>query len=100
MTWGQGGNRAYRRARAQVLERDGHQCQLRYPGCVHTATEADHRTNIASIGINRTDVINPDDMQAVCRPCHLIKTRHENLATNPRRHPRRITRPKQPHPGD
>ena len=36
-----------------ALERDGHQCQLGYPGCLGEATEVDHIVNIATTGIAR-----------------------------------------------
>lgn len=100
MTWGQGSSRAYRKARAQVLERDERRCQLRYSVCIGIASEVDHITNLATLGRNRTDVIDTNDWQAVCPPCHRIKTRIENGDTNPRWHPRRAVRPQQPHPGD
>ncbi|GLE59550.1 hypothetical protein NJBCHELONAE_48630 [Mycobacteroides chelonae] len=79
MPYGQGGSRAWRRVRTKVLERDSHHCQLNYPGCTGRATQVDHKTNLAALGIPRNDprALNPDDCQAVCEWCHTEKTRRE-----------------------
>ena len=56
--------------RPQALARDGHQCQLRYPGlCVGTATEVDHIVEVADGG--------PDELsnaRSACSPCHRRRT--------------------------
>lgn len=95
-SWGQGSTRASRRARAAALDRDGHQCQLKYDGCTRTATEADHVISITAIGQRRADATNPDDLQAACTHCHGIKTRRQAAAAKGYR----SRRPKSPHPGN
>lgn len=53
--------------RRAVLERDGHVCQLAYPGaCIHTATEVDH--------IHGDDNHDPSALRAVCTPCHQARS--------------------------
>lgn len=92
-TYGQGGSTAWRKTRQAVLERDKYRCQLRYDGCLGHATECDHTINLASVGTPRRDAINPDDCQAVCRPCHAEKTKQE------RRAGKRRPKPAPKHPG-
>jgi 5-methylcytosine-specific restriction protein A len=93
-TYGQGSTRAWRKVRVTVLQRDKYQCQLRYTGCAGHATEVDHITNLATTHTARRDAIEPDECQAVCKPCHDVKTAQE------RRRPR-VTwlRPAERHPG-
>lgn len=90
-TTGQGSTRQWRKTRLLVLDRDRYVCQLHYDGCTQHATEVDHRTNIAALGIPRRDATDPDDLQAVCHGCHEIKTRAEAR--------RRPPRPPERHPG-
>ncbi|WP_071929098.1 HNH endonuclease signature motif containing protein [Nocardia mangyaensis] len=75
--WGSGaartGTREHQTWRAAVLERDSHRCQLRYTGCIGTATHADHVTPIAEGGA--TDEL--ANGQAACRPCHSKKSSAE-----------------------
>ena len=92
--WGKGnprtGTTAHRERRARVLTRDNYQCQLRYSGCIGTATIADHTTALA-LGGTDTDTA----MQAACKPCHDRKSSREghlaqgHTPANPtqRRHP-------------
>jgi 5-methylcytosine-specific restriction endonuclease McrA len=43
MPWaGKGSTRRWRTHRANVLDRDGHLCQLQLPGCTLHATQAHH----------------------------------------------------------
>lgn len=67
--------------RTEVLKRDKGICQLKYEGCTHRATQADHTINVKSDG-DRYDVNNG---QAVCTPCHDKKTRRESIAGKIRR---------------
>lgn len=78
--------------RRSILDRDGGVCQLGYPGCAVTATEADHIIPVAEGGTD--DEANG---QAVCPPCHRRKTAEE-IARGKARQPRR-KRPPAPHPG-
>lgn len=57
------------RRRARILRRDGYRCQLRYDGCRGIATEVDH--------IDQDDNHADDKLQAVCAPCHAVKTQRE-----------------------
>lgn len=54
----------WRVVRQQVLERDDHRCQLRYPGCQGEATEVDHVADVAMGGA----LYDPDNCRAVCAP--------------------------------
>ena len=45
-----GGRGVPRAQRLRILQRDGYQCQLRYPGCAGHADEVDHVKNMASYG--------------------------------------------------
>lgn len=65
---------AHRQWREQVLNRAARRCELREPGCIGVATEADHiiRTKL------RPDLaLDLDNGQAACRPCHTRKTQRE-----------------------
>lgn len=76
----------WQQRRISVLERDGHRCQLRYPGCQGRATDVDH--------IQHGDNHNLDNLQAACNPCHLAKTAREAAAARPTE-----KRPREQHPG-
>lgn len=66
------GGRAWRRARAYVLARDLHACQLRYPEhCTHRATQVDHVLKVETHPHLEYDVTN---LRAVCTPCHTHRT--------------------------
>jgi 5-methylcytosine-specific restriction protein A len=97
MTWGQGSTTGWRKARKQALERDNYECQLDYDVCIGYATEADHITNLASTGHQSRGQapVKVDDLQAVCGPCHQVKTSREAAAG------RRVEwrRPPDRHPG-
>ena len=77
--------RAWRRVRADVLERDGYQCQLGYPGCLGEASEVDHIISIAATGTARRDALDADWCAAVCSACHRRKTAQEAKAGRNRR---------------
>lgn len=63
--WEGGSTREDRKARAFVLNRDGHRCQLRLEGCTTIATTAHH-----TIGKRMTGA-DPRFMVAACEPCNL-----------------------------
>lgn len=63
--WAGGSTRAHRRARAFVLARDGHRCQLRLAVCTTVATHAHHTLGK---GVTGDD---PAHMVAACPPCNL-----------------------------
>lgn len=99
MSWGQGSTRAWRNTRALVLARDGHHCQLRYPGCTGEATQVDHTINLASTGTARRDAVSPEDCASVCQPCHDVKTERERRQA-PRHYRQPATRKPRTHPAD
>ncbi|WP_395105265.1 HNH endonuclease [Actinomadura sp. SCN-SB] len=78
------------RLRRAVLERDGHTCRIQGPRCQGRATEVDH--------IQPGDNHDPNNLQAVCTPCHATKTGKENAARLNASRPRRRREP-EPHPG-
>ena len=96
--------------RRRVLDRDGHRCQLRYPGCTGTAVEVDHRVNVAAVlraGGTRQQADGPANLWSACGLCHAIKTERERneavAAANRKRaalRRRRLRRPEEKHPGD
>jgi len=68
----------WEKIRKLVLERDGHLCQP----CLKqnrptVAREVDHITSkakAAKLGWSQTQVDHPDNLQAICTPCHKAKT--------------------------
>lgn len=64
----------HRAWRKQVLARAKGQCELRYQGCTHRATEADHTIPTAEGGTTTLD-----NGKAACAPCHQKKTQQEAL---------------------
>lgn len=56
----------WRAVRLTVLVRDGHECQVRLPGCTHKATAVDHRIPLAEGGA-RLDL---DNLRAICTSCN------------------------------
>jgi 5-methylcytosine-specific restriction endonuclease McrA len=64
--WSAGSTRAWRRTRARVLDRDGHQCQLRIEGiCTGRATHVHHTHGRAITGDD------PAHLVAACPDCNL-----------------------------
>jgi 5-methylcytosine-specific restriction protein A len=98
--WGQRG--VPKKIREQVLRRDRYRCRLQLPGCVGEATEVDHITNVAALGVSRAQANQPDGLQSACGPCHKVKTQQERTAGIRRHHAERAAagrRPDEPHPG-
>lgn len=62
--WQGGSTRAWRKTRARVLDRDGHACQLRLPGCTGQATHVHHVIG-KSAGDNEAQLV------AACAHCNL-----------------------------
>lgn len=83
------------------MDRDNHICQLMLKGCTVNATEAHHINGLQ--GRRRSEATNPDELVAVCRPCHNQVTEQQRIQAyeakqkyrNQRRH-----LPVKPHPGD
>lgn len=57
----------WKKIRAQILERDGHRCQIRGEGCTQIAQEVDHILPVALGGAWYDE----DNLRASCRACNL-----------------------------
>jgi 5-methylcytosine-specific restriction endonuclease McrA len=66
-----GSTPTWRRIRRQVLDRDGHQCQLRLDGCTGRADEVHHRYGRVTPGqpLNSSDY-DPALLVAACQNCN------------------------------
>ncbi len=65
---------AWQKLRQTIFERDGYLCQVcKRAGRITPATEIDHIKNKASGGTDE-----PDNLQAICKACHKIKTQSES----------------------
>ena len=76
-SWEGGSTAAWKKLRRKILQRDGHRCQIRLPGCTTIATEVDH-----TIGKVYGD--NPDHLRAACSHCNKSQgnpERHDPPAT-------------------
>ena len=58
-------NQAWYRKRKRILERDGHECQIRGQKCLGVATEVDHVVPHA-LGGDASD----GNLRAACKPCN------------------------------
>ena len=56
---------AWKLVRKRVLDRDGHECQIRGRGCTGTATEVDH---IVAHALGGTATL--DNLRGACKPCN------------------------------
>lgn len=56
----------WRRVRRQILERDGHLCQIQAPGCTLRATQVDHIVPVARGG----DWWALENLRAACMACN------------------------------
>ena len=67
--------------RQRALERDGFQCQLRYPGiCLGRASQVDHIVQPEAGGDNSLE-----NLRAVCRQCHARRTGQQGALATQRR---------------
>lgn len=65
---------AWQKLRREILERDRGLCQpCQRAGRLTLAREVDHIRNKAAGGSDA-----PENLQAICRPCHAAKTRRES----------------------
>lgn len=64
-SWPNGSSRKQRKAREQVLERDGYRCRLKFDGCLTVADQAHHTVDRMVAGDD------PDKMVAACGPCNI-----------------------------
>ena len=72
---------AWQHLRKQILERDGHQCQLRLPDvCTGRASQVDHIISVADGGSDE-----PGNLRSVCRKCHARRTARQGLEARRRR---------------
>lgn len=71
----QTGTRAWRRIRAEVLNRDSHTCVIRGPRCIVQALEVDHVVPCYLGGDNTMG-----NLQSVCPECHLDRTKAQARA--------------------
>ena len=88
------------KTRRRIIARD-RECQLQLVDCTGQADEIDHITNHAEatrLGWPTEDIDSDANLQAVCKPCHAIKTSTEIKAGRQRYEARRRRKPK-PHPG-
>jgi 5-methylcytosine-specific restriction protein A len=88
----------WKRTRRRILNRDGHECQIRGPRCAVDANEVD-KIIPASRGGSDTD---DDNLRAVCPPCHKAKTARETAAGARSAHRARRSPKRRPriHPAD
>ena len=63
------GGRTWSRLREEILERDDYRCyECGQDGC----TQVDHIVPVSLGGTN-----DPENLAAICKPCHIDKTRRE-----------------------
>lgn len=79
-------DKQWRKVRSLVLDRDGHLCQIRDPGCLLDATHADHIIRPADGG-GRFD---PENLRAACSRCNQARGGKVGAARTNRRHRRRV----------
>lgn len=106
-SYGQGSPPGWGAVRRAVIADAHGRCEIRVPGvCIGVATRADHKTNLASLGILRSDprALDRRNLQAACEPCHDYKSYRERVAalakSNRARAEKRRRRREEPHPGD
>ena len=97
MAWTNGGpgSKIPDRIKRTVRTRQGNRCNtIDLHVCTGTIDEFDHIVNVKTLGINRADANDPDNIQGLCRPCHTVKTQTEARAGQ-----NRWRRPPPSHPG-
>ena len=62
--------------------------------CTGAIDEYDHIVNVKTLGINRPDANDENNIQGLCKPCHKVKTQREATAGH-----NRWKRPVEAHPG-
>jgi 5-methylcytosine-specific restriction endonuclease McrA len=68
----------WRRIRREVLERDGHRCQIRADGCTQNATEVDHILPVSMGG----EWYDKDNLRAACQRCNNARNvKHKTTAS-------------------
>lgn len=80
--------------RRRILRRDSYRCKVGTPGvCVRVATEVDH--------IRAGDDHRDSNLQAICTPCHKLKSSSEGgtAASTKRRQIKNRFRRTEDHPG-
>jgi 5-methylcytosine-specific restriction endonuclease McrA len=96
MVWqnGRPGSNIPARVKRIVRHRQANQCNTIDPNiCTGEIQEFDHITNIATLGVERSQANDPDNIQGLCAPCHKVKTQREARAgqnrwkRKPERHP-------------
>ena len=66
--------------------------------CIGRIDEFDHITNVKTLGIERSQANDPNNIQGLCRPCHKVKTQCEARAAAAAR-AARGRHPIEAHPG-
>lgn len=66
--------------RRTILERDGHTCQIRRPGCTVRATQVDHIVGLEQGGAP----YDPRNLRASCRSCNVGKGNADRRSSRPR----------------
>ena len=99
-----------------VRTRQHHRCMVIDPHvCTGHIDQFDHIINVKTLGVDRRDANDPDNLQGLCTPCHKVKTQAEAKAgrnrwkrqpeQHPGAHPMTDSKHKQrselhiPHPG-
>lgn len=63
----------WQRLRLEILERDGHRCQIRGPKCKKTATQVDHIVPVADGG----PMFDPSNCRAACSWCNTWRAQRQ-----------------------
>lgn len=101
MAWTNGGSGSKIPAavKREVRERQHDQCNTIDPNaCTGVIDEFDHIVNVKTLGIERADANDPDNIQGLCTPCHKVKTQGESRVATAAR-TARGRHPVEPHPG-
>ena len=78
MGWREHRSPRWKKLRRIIKDRDGHRCKI----CGKAGRlEVDHVKSVSRGGA----FWDPENLQSLCRKCHIEKTRGENCKPNPRR---------------